>query len=223
MPQKSARLFDQLRTHAGAAWQDFVAHPFVLGLADGSLPQASFRHYLSQDYLFLIHFARAYALAAYKADNLADIRAASAGLNAIVHTEMALHVKYSAAWGLTEAEMAAVPEASATMAYTRYVLEKGLQGDLLDLYTALAPCIVGYAEIARTIREGATAANPYAEWIETYAADDYQALAQDHITTLDRLWQSRAGGGRFDALATTFSQATRLEVDFWHMGYALTG
>ncbi|MEK9797032.1 MAG: thiaminase II, partial [Alphaproteobacteria bacterium] len=80
-------LFPRLRNAAGDAWSAYVAHPFVAGLADGSLPETSFRHYLGQDYLFLIHFARAYALAVYKADTLAEIRNASAGMSAIVDTE----------------------------------------------------------------------------------------------------------------------------------------
>jgi thiaminase/transcriptional activator TenA len=49
-------------------------------LADGSLAEAAFRHYLVQDYLFLIEFARAYALSVYKSPKLADMREAAAGL-----------------------------------------------------------------------------------------------------------------------------------------------
>ncbi|MEK9966893.1 MAG: thiaminase II, partial [Rhodospirillaceae bacterium] len=179
-------LFPRLRATA-PNWERYVAHPFVDGLRDGTLPDTAFRHYLGQDYLFLIHFARAYALAAYKADTLADIRDAAAGMRAIVDTEMALHVEYCAGWGLTEAEMQALPEASATMAYTRYVLEKGHQGDLLDLYVALAPCVIGYGEIGArlagdpaTVRDG----NPYASWIDMYAGDDYQPAARAHAETL---------------------------------------
>jgi len=218
-------LFPRLRDAAGDAWTAYVAHPFVAGLADGSLPEAAFRHYLGQDYLFLIHFARAYALAAYKADTLAEIRDASAGMSAIVDTEMALHVEYCAAWGLDEAAMEALPEASATMAYTRYVLEKGGQGDLLDLYVALAPCVIGYGEIgARLAADPATMrdGNPYASWIEMYAGKEYQEVARAHGAALDRLWTFRAGGARLESLARTFEQATRLEADFWQMGLDAT-
>ena len=213
-------LFPRLRA-AAPSWERYVAHPFVDGLRDGTLPDVAFRHYLGQDYLFLIHFARAYALAAYKADTLADIRDAAAGMRAIVDTEMALHVEYCAGWGLTEAEMQALPESSATMAYTRYVLEKGHQGDLLDLYVALAPCVIGYGEIGArlagdpaTVRDG----NPYASWIDMFSGDDYQPAARAHAETLDRLWQRRAGKGRLDELARVFEEATRLEADFWQMG-----
>ncbi len=215
------QLYPQLRDATADTWQAYVTHPFVGQLADETLPDACFRHYLGQDYLFLIQFARAYALAAYKADSLAEIRAAAAGMSAIIDTEIRLHVEYCAGWGLDQDDMEALPEASATMAYTRYVLEKGLQGDLLDLYVALAPCIIGYGEIgARLANDPDTKfeGNPYASWIAMYAGDEYQDVARAHAETLDRLWQDRAGGARLHQLTRTFEQATRLEVDFWQMG-----
>ena len=55
-------LFERLKAAAAADWGDYVGHPFVRQLGDGSLPEAAFRAYLVQDYLFLIHFARAWAL-----------------------------------------------------------------------------------------------------------------------------------------------------------------
>ncbi len=214
-------LFDRLRGGCAADWQRYVNHPFVRGMADGTLPEAAFRRYLEQDYLFLIHFARAYALAAYKADTLDDIRQAAAGLAAIVDTEMQLHVEFCKDWDLTEADMAALPEAAETMAYTRYVLEKGLQGDLLDLHVALAPCMLGYAEIGHALAHDPKtkiAGNPYLAWIEMYASDDYQAVARDERAMIDRLMTTRGGNGRMASLQKTFTEATRLEEAFWDMG-----
>jgi thiaminase/transcriptional activator TenA len=213
-------LFSRLRHACADEWRDYTDHAFVRGLADGSLPEACFRHYLGQDYLFLIHFARAYALAAYKADSLGDIRQAAAGLSAIIDVEMALHVEFCAGWGLDEDEMAALTEAEETMAYTRYVLEKGLQGDLLDLHVALAPCMLGYAEIGRVLAQRLSAppvANPYTPWIEMYASDEFQAVAADERATLNRLMAERGGPGRLPSLIKTFRQATRLETAFWQM------
>ncbi len=218
-------LFAHLRAAAGGEWIAYTNHPFVRAVGDGSLPEACFRHYLGQDYLFLIHFARAYALAAYKGEALADIRHAIAGASTTLR-EMGFHVEYCAGWGMSEAEMAALPEARETMAYTRYVLERGLSGDLLDLHTALSPCVVGYAEIAnRLMADPATRLenNPYRSWIEMYAATDYQDVARAAIAQLDRLAEARAGGAvpvgaRMASLVTTFTQATRLEADFWQMG-----
>ena len=183
----------------------------------------SFRHYLGQDYLFLIHFARAYGLAAYKADDLEDIRAAAAAVSAIVNVEtgeMGLHVAYSAGWGLTEAEMAALPEDAACLAYTRYVLERGQAGDLLDLHVALAPCVIGYGEIGRRLADPATVqdGNPYAAWIEMYAGDAYQEVVAAAVAQLDRLSGRRGGEARYASLLKTFQEATRLEAGFWQMG-----
>jgi thiaminase/transcriptional activator TenA len=218
-------LFRRLRDACQDDWLAYVRHPFVLRLADGTLPDRCFKRYLGQDYLFLIHFARAYGLAAFKADDLADVRQASAGLSAIVDVEMGLHVEYCAKWGLSEADMAALPEAEETMAYTRYVLETGLAGDLLDLHVALSPCMLGYAEIARErMADKATklAGNPYRAWLEMYAAADFQKLAAEEEATLDRLMARRGGPGRFPGLARTFRQATRLEAAFWKMGLEAT-
>lgn len=214
-------LFSRLRDACTDEWRAYTDHAFVRGLADGTLPEACFRHYLGQDYLFLIHFARAYALAAYKADNLGDIRQAAAGLSAIIDVEMGLHVEFCSSWGLDEALMAALPEAEETMAYTRYVLEKGLQGDLLDLHVALAPCMLGYAEIGRTLAKSPAtrvAGNPYTPWVRLYASDPYQAVANNERATINRLMTERGGPGRLPTLTETFRQATRLETAFWQMG-----
>ncbi|MFY8093236.1 MAG: thiaminase II [Niveispirillum sp.] len=217
-------LFDRLRAAARPSWDRYVRHDFVAGMGDGTLPEASFRHYLIQDYLFLIHFARAYALAAFKADTLADMRTAARSMAAILDLEMGLHVKYCAGWGLDEAAMQAAPEAQGTLAYTRFVLERGLAGDLLDLHVALAPCIVGYAEIAANLlADPATRLddNPYADWIAMYADPEYRAVAGAQVALLDRLAATRGGEARMADLSRTFDAASRLEAGFWDMGLRL--
>ncbi len=224
----SEGVFARLKAGCDADWAAYTRHAFVTGLADGSLPEACFRWYLAQDYLFLIHFARAYALAAFKSDSLEDIRQASATLDALINAEMRLHVTYCGTWGLTESDMAALPEAPQNMAYTRFVLERGLAGDLLDLLVALAPCVLGYGEIGRRLHaDPATRleGNPYRDWIEMYGGRDYQEVAAGSRGQLDRVAKARLGpdpaaSPRWPALAETFGGATRLEVGFWDMGLA---
>jgi len=214
-------VFDRLKGACEAEWRAYTDHAFVRALGDGTLPEACFRAYLGQDYLFLIHFARAYGLAAFKAGDIDDIRLAAQGLDAMINVEMGLHVKFCASWGMSEDEMAALPEADATLAYTRFVLERGMAGDLLDLHVALAPCIIGYAEIGTALAEHcgpALAGNPYREWIEMYASAEYQEVAADESAYLDRLMEKRGGPGRMPGLIETFRQATRLEAAFWQMG-----
>lgn len=214
-------LFDRLVAAAGTAWPAYTRHDFVLRLATGDLPEAAFRRYLIQDYLFLLHFSRAWGLAIYKSDTLAEMRRAQALVAATLDVEIGLHIDYCRDWGIDVAAMQAAPEALQTVAYTRFVLDRGLAGDRLDLEVALAPCIVGYAEIAAermadaaTRRDG----NPYKSWLDMYAGAEYRALAAEAKAALDEQYARRGGEGRFAALAQTFTAATRLEADFWQMG-----
>jgi thiaminase/transcriptional activator TenA len=214
-------LFGRLRSACADEWADYCNHEFVQRIGDATLPEQSFRHYLEQDYLFLIHFSRAWALAVYKADTLADMRAAASTLNAIINYEMELHVKYCADWGLTEQEMELKNEARANMAYTRYVLERGLAGDVLDLHVALAPCVIGYAVIGKNLVNDPKTkleGNPYKDWIEMYSGEEFQNVAKAAVLNLDKLAASRMGAGRFESLVKTFLQATSLEIGFWDMG-----
>jgi len=190
----------------------------VQGLGDGTLLAPAFRRYLTQDYLFLLQFARTYALAGHKASRPADLRAASRGFAAILG-ELPLHVSYCAGWGLDEPAMAAEPEALETVAYTRFVLDCGAAGDLLDLYAAMAPCVPGYAEIGLGLNAGRPMGNAYASGIATYAGPDYQAAAAATCGTLDRLWAERGDDVRAAALQTTFDTAVLLETSFWDMGW----
>src|ERR1700754_2738982 len=102
-------IFSRLKSAASADWSAYVDHDFVRQLGDGTLPEAAFRTYLVQDYLFLIQFARAYALATYKSRRLDDMKTAQAGLASILG-EMELHVKLCGRWGLSPADIESAPE-----------------------------------------------------------------------------------------------------------------
>jgi len=215
-----------LKAAAGRHWDDYVRHPFVTALGRGTLAEGAFRFYLVQDYLFLLHFTRAHALAVAKSDDLADMRYAAGGIAAILDTEIDLHIAYCRDWGIDQAEMAATPEHPANLAYTRFVMDRGLAGDLLDLHVALAPCIIGYGEIGAMLAaapDRSAQGNPYDAWIGMYGGDDYQSLARGHVAFLEDLAARRGGGGRMAALGATFATATRLEVGFWQMGLDAAG
>lgn len=218
-------LFDRLRAASAEDWRSYVDHAFVRQLGAGTLPEGAFRAYLVQDYLFLIQFARAYGLAAYKSRALTDIKAAQEGLAAIL-AETELHVRLCARWGLSRADMEAAQEHQATVAYTRFVLDCGAAGDLLDLHAALAPCVVGYAEIGRILAAacpGGLDAHPYRDWIGEYAGAGYQEVAQAARRHLDDLAARAMTETRFHDLAALFAKAARLEADFWQMGLDLAG
>ena len=219
-------IFARLKAAAGSDWRSYVDHDFVRRMGAGTLPQEAFRYYLVQDYLFLIQFARAYALAIYKGRSLADMRAAKAGLSAILDLEMDLHIRLCGRWGLSPEAIESAPEHQATVAYTRFVLDCGMAGDLLDLHVALAPCIIGYAEIGRDLAPDgveALAAHPYRDWIGEYAGAGYQQVAADTRSHLDDLAARAMTERRFAELAALFAKASRLEAAFWQMALSETG
>ena len=216
--------FTHWRQHAGQHWLDYVEHRFVQELGTGTLPQSSFLHYLQQDYVFLIHFSRAWALAAAKADSLAEMGLAASTLHALVHHEMPMHVRICESHGISAAALEETPEATANMAYTRYVLEAGYSGDLLDLLAALAPCVLGYGEIGLRLQGSNT---PYQEWIDTYACNEYQEVCTQVGALIDQASTARLGehfsqSPRFMTLSHRFANACRLETAFWTMAYNRT-
>ena len=221
-PDFGSAVFARWRTAAGADWAAYVGHDFVRGLADGSLPRERYLDYLRQDYVFLIQFARAWALAVVKANGLDEMRVAAATVEALVGHEMRLHFETCAAEGIPEAELEATPEHPDNMAYTRYVLEAGHSGDFLDLMAALAPCVLGYGEIGARLL-AADHARTYRPWIETYGGDDYQGLCRAVGALIDRAAADRLGADaernpRWPRLVGHFRNATRLEERFWSMG-----
>ncbi len=214
--------FGQFRAKA-PLWEAYVTHEFVARLGDGTLPRDAFLKYLRQDYVFLVHFSRAWALAVFKAGDLAEMRQAAGVVDALLNHEMALHVETCAREGITQEELERTEEADANLAYTRFVMDAGMRGDFLDLVTALAPCVLGYGEIgARLGREARRDGHPYADWIATYSGAEYQEVCTGFGEMLDRAAAARLGdlasSPRSAALQHLFDTATRLEVAFWQMG-----
>ncbi|TNG94201.1 thiaminase II [Pasteurellaceae bacterium USgator11] len=212
----------QLIQNAEPHWRAYIEHDFVLRLADGTLDKRCFQHYLKQDYRYLFHYNRALALALFKAENFAQMEQAHHAIQTILQ-ESKLHVTFCQRWGIAEPELLQTPESAACVAYTRYVLDCGINGSLVDLYAAIAPCALGYAEIARHIveRQLSPPDNPYQDWIDTYASDDFQLAAAELTDFLDQLCQELTEKQR-TKVQTIFNTATRMEVAFWQMGLDLS-
>ncbi|KAI9484966.1 Phosphomethylpyrimidine kinase-domain-containing protein [Zychaea mexicana] len=178
-------------------WDEFIDHPFVRGMADGTLPRESFIYYLKQDYLYLQHYARSAALAAYKSPNI-DMAARNAKIIMHIQEEMQMHLKYCEEWGISKEDILTTKESVYNVAYTRYVLDKGATGDQLDLQVAMAPCLLGYGDIGVNLYNDP---NTKRELLEE--------LAIHNVST---------SPSRFKEVCEIFEQGTRLEIAFWQMG-----
>ncbi|KIW66752.1 phosphomethylpyrimidine kinase [Phialophora macrospora] len=202
-------------------WHRYTHHAFPAAMATGTLPERLFKNYLVQDYLYLTHFARTHALAAYKSRSMPAI-AASAHIILHVQREMALHLGYCAEFGISQAELddpARSRESLACTAYSRYVLDVGASQDWLALQMALAPCLIGYGVTAARLAADpasvkGTDRNPYWKWVENYVADDYceavrvgRELIETHI--------AKQSPTRVEELVAIFVRATGMEIRFW--------
>lgn len=220
--QNYGKTFELWREGSAEHWQRYTHHQFVEGMCDGTLARQSFLHYLVQDYVFLVHFSRAWSMGVLKSETIDEMKVCAATVDALVNHEMSLHVKLCAAEGISESMLFDASEAVENLAYTRYVLDAGLQGDFLDLMAALAPCVMGYGEIGLRLAASKSEDTPYADWISTYADPEYQSVCSTVGEMIDAAVERRIGdlsnSPRRLALQKRFTKATELEVGFWQMG-----
>jgi thiaminase (transcriptional activator TenA) len=212
---------EQLRAAAADLWEGQHAHPFVRGVGDGTLPVERFAHYVRQDYLFLIEYARMLALGAARAGDLDTMRRFAELAQAILGEEMELHRAFAREFGIDEAQLESEPPAPTTQAYTDFLVRTAALGDLAELAAALLPCMWGYAELGqRLAAAGAPSEERYARWIEMYASDEFEELAAWCRGLVDRLGAATNDEGR-ERMIRAFVTCSRYELAFWEMGWTL--
>ena len=184
-----------------------LAHPFVTGVGDGTLPQAVFAGYVAQDAFFLESFARAYAVGIAHSPDRATLDT-FADLLAGVREELALHAGYAARWGI---DLVGVEPLPATLAYTDFLLSTAFLGGITLTAAAMTPCVRLYAHLGRSL--SAETAGDYAEWVTTYADPGFEELA----ATLEGLLDQHASD--VPAVRTAYRRAMQLEVGFFEAAW----
>ena len=119
-------------------------HPFVKGIGDGTLLLDRFRFFMQQDYLFLIDYSRAVAIACAKSPDLDSMGHWAKLLDETLNSEMALHRSFCADFGITEEELAATQPSPATISYTKHLLDTAYSEGIAGIAAAMLPCQWGY-------------------------------------------------------------------------------
>jgi hydroxymethylpyrimidine/phosphomethylpyrimidine kinase len=200
---------------AGAApdLDEIYGLEFIQALADGTLPETEFAYYLAQDALYLNGYsrvlARAAALAPSEAEQLFWARSALQCLE----VESELHRSWLST-RTVEGTLGPV-----TKSYVDHLLAASVSGSYGVLVAAVLPCFWLYAEVgaklhAQFLAAGATGAHPYADWLRTYADEDFAAATRQAIAITDDAAR-RASAGERDAMALAFRQSARYEVAFF--------
>lgn len=199
---------------AGQLWsanrdlaQRCLDHPFVQGLAQGTLPRDCFAAYVAQDASFLESFARAYALAIAHSPDRSSLLAFHGLLQGVL-AELELHAGYAQRWGIDLESTSPLP---ATTAYTSFLLATAQGGDAGLICAAMTPCLRLYAWLGQQLRaQVGQPQHAYAEWINTYADPDFEQLTRQLEALLDRHAVTGAPVER------TYRRAMELELAFFH-------
>ena len=206
---KNASIYEAIRTMS-----------FNAQLASGTLSDARFKHYITQDAHYLIGFGRALTLAAAKAPNPDRIvQFAKAAEGALV-VERALHGSFFKQYGITSRAFARTPLSPACHHYVSYLLATAYGEPYEVLLGALLPCFWIYAEVGRDIHARARAANPYQAWIDTYAGEEFHAAVRAVIAATDEAAAAVSPSLRA-RMRGAFTRATRLEWMFWDSAFRL--
>ncbi|UGT69348.1 transcriptional regulator [Nocardia gipuzkoensis] len=180
-----------------------LAHPTVVGIAEGTLPEPVFRSWLEQDYLFLLDYVRVFARLAWQAPaaHLGDLVDLA---HATYHEELALHRSLAAEFG---ADLDGAAKGAPCAAYTAFLLDSAASyGEGL---AALYPCMWGYSTLGARLAQRPPAEPRYRRWVDTYADPGFAALTRRCAQMID---ESGADPARAEDL---FREGLRHELAFW--------
>ncbi|CDR41186.1 CYFA0S06e03444g1_1 [Cyberlindnera fabianii] len=204
---------DYLISHPAVkpAWNGYVNHPFVAQLAEGTLPYSSFLQFVSQDYPYLVNYARIHSIAASVAPDMACIDREIAILTEIKH-ELGEHAKRLAAKGVVELE--SLQMNATCKAYCDYLTEVAKGGDWLEINVAMSPCLLGYYQAAKNVSAKDGIRSEYKEWLDTYTSESYLGAVNKGKQTLEK-HSVGISYEKAQKLVKIFADVCLLEENFW--------
>jgi thiaminase/transcriptional activator TenA len=217
----NADFYREMREATDPLWEAIFHHPFVEGIGDGTLPRDRFEFYLKQDYVYLIDFCRVFALARAKSSTLPDMGTFATLLHVTLNTEMELHRKTCAAFGIGEGELERTGKSPVTSAYTDFLVRTAHEGGLSDILAVLLPCACGYVEIGSRLKLGGLPEDRFLrDWIETYSSREFREFADWLIRRMNEL-AAGAPAERKQRWHRLYETSARYEYLFFDMSWKM--
>ena len=204
-------------------WEGYYRHPFVQGIQNGTLDRNKFRYYILQDYLYLVDYARVFALGAAKSPDLDTMQMFAGKCKSILDNEMSIHDGYMGLFEITQEELDSTPMALDNASYTAYMLRVGYEEDAAAICAAILACSVSYEVLAKRMISARPAciSDPlYGEWISGYASDAYAAESRELEDFTNRL-TADYNERQYRHLEEIFVNCSRFETAFWDMGWEM--
>ena len=199
-------------------YRRILAHPFLIGLTDGSLMEDAFRFYAIQDALYLRDFARGLALLAAKAPEDETTVMFSEHAKTALVVERELHGSFFSQWGLTSQDVYDTPMAPNNVLYTSYLLRIAYERPFHEGLGTFLPCYWIYWEVGKALEQRGSATPVYQRWIDTYASAEYAEVVQQVIALTNKVAETLNPEER-ERVAAHFVMTSRFEYMFWDMGY----
>lgn len=209
---------ERVRRAADDSWQASFRHPFVTGIADGTLPVDRFTYYVLQDAYYLSQFAKVQALGAAKATDLLTSGRMAAHAESTCKAELGLHERFGGMLGITEEEKRRFEPAPTAYAYTSHMLRCAYEGNLGDIIAAILPCYWLYLEIGDRFKGAKPGVPVYEEWVSAYGSDWFRTLVEEQIDRLNLLAERQTEEDRI-RMERHFVISSRYELAFWEMAY----
>lgn len=211
----SSRLWESISDIYSA----ILAHPFITGLTDGTLPEQSFAFYVMQDALYLREYARALAAVASRAPTASAMRMFASHAAEAIAAELELHTTLLGELGISKEDAARAEPAPTNLAYTSYLLATVRGGSYAEGVGVVLPCYWIYSEVGKELLRLGSPDARYRRWIATYGAEEYGQVVAEVIAELDRVSLGLSAEENA-SVRRHFRTTSRYEWMFWQMGYA---
>jgi thiaminase (transcriptional activator TenA) len=207
-----------LRNALSPAFGAILAHPFVRGLTDGTLPRNAFARYIGQNYLYLASFARALALLASRGQSGEDTELFGQRAAFTIATERTFNAEMLDALGLDEHEVRHAEPGPVTLAYSSYVLATAALGERPEAYGAVLPCYLVYSGVGRALARQGSPEPRYQRWIDTYVSAGFDEGVRGAQQAVERATASLPDEA-LEGLTRAARTAGRYEWMFWEAAW----
>jgi len=199
-------------------YEQILAHPFLVGLTDGTLPEDAFRFYVIQDALYLQEYARGLALLAAKSPQDEWVVMFADHARTAIVVERELHQSFFREWNLSDDVVYATPMSPTNLLYTSFLLRVAYQSPFHEAVGAFLPCYWIYLEVGKVLQKKGSPREIYQRWINTYASEEFSAVVGEVIAVTNDVAATLTERQRAQ-MRERFVTTSRLEYMFWDMGY----
>ncbi|MGL6064372.1 MAG: thiaminase II [Fusobacteriaceae bacterium] len=202
-------------------WTSYNEHPFLKELESGKLDLEKFKFYLVQDYFYLFEYVKIFAIGITKTSDEKPMQKLAKSIDGILNKELDIHRGYMSLLNIDEKTLKNTKSSLDNISYVNYMQAVSLNGDLLDVFSAILSCAYSYLLIAEKVKKN----NPlivehkiFGNWVKGYSSPDYRKSCEDLLDLIDELGEG-IDNNKKNKLKEIFVNCSKFEYKFWEMSY----